>query len=108
VGAFPDFGGSLVAILAVHRTPTLTRERYEEVVRRLTNGNVPLESLAQLPFDGLLFHAAGDTENGFCVMDVFESEAAVGRFRDAVSAIAEEVGIEEPPEFFPAHTLVMG
>jgi hypothetical protein len=97
-----------MAILAVHRTPSLTKERYEEVVRRLTNGKVPLESFSELPFDGLLFHAAGETENGFCVMDVFESEAAVHRFRDAVSAIAGEVGIEEPPEFFPAHTLVIG
>jgi hypothetical protein len=97
-----------VAILAVHRTPSLTKERYEEVVRRLANGKVPLESLSELPFDGLLFHAAGESENGFCVMDVFESEAAVHRFREAVSEIAAEVGIEEPPEFFPAHTFVMG
>jgi hypothetical protein len=96
-----------VAILAVHRTPSLTKERYEEVVRRLTNGKVPLESLSELPFDGLLFHAAGESEDGFCVLDVFESEAAVRRFRDAVTAIAEEVGIEEPPEFFPAHTFLM-
>jgi hypothetical protein len=69
---------------------------------------VPLESLSELPFDGLLFHAAGDSENRFCVMDVFESEAAVRRFRDAVTTIAEEVGIEELPEFFPAHTFVLG
>jgi hypothetical protein len=96
-----------VAILAVHRTPSLTKARYEEVVRRLTNGRVPLESLSELPFDGLLFHAAGESENGFCVMDVFESEAAVRRFRDVVTPIAEEVGIEEPPEFFPAHTFAM-
>jgi hypothetical protein len=95
-----------VPIPAVHRTPSLTRERYEEVVRRLTNSKVPLESLSELPVDGLVFHAAGQSENGFCVMDVFESEAAVERFRDAVSAIAEEVGIEEPPQFFPAHTFV--
>ena len=96
-----------MAILAIHRTPTLTRERYEEVVRRLTNGTVPLESLSELPFDGIVFHAAGETETGFLVMDVFDSQAAVDRFRDAVSAIATEVGIEEPPEFFPAHTFVM-
>ena len=30
-------------ILAVHETPTLTRERYEEVVRRLTNGKERIE-----------------------------------------------------------------
>ncbi len=26
-------------ILAVHQVPSLTREKYEEVVRKLTNGN---------------------------------------------------------------------
>jgi hypothetical protein len=56
---------------------------------------VPLESLSEIPCDGLVFHAAGQSENGFCVMDVFESEAAVQRFRDAGGAIAEEVGIKD-------------
>lgn len=97
-----------MAILAFHRTPSLTRERYEEVVRRLTRGKAPVDSLSDLPFDGLLFHAAGETEQGFCVMDVFETDAAVQRFSEAVTPIAAEVGIEQPPEFFPAHTFVMG
>jgi hypothetical protein len=92
-------------MLAIHRTPSLTRERYEEVVRRLT-GKDRLESPADLPFPGLLFHAAGETEQGFCIFDVFESEQAVTRFNEAMSSIPREVGIEEPPEFFPAHTVI--
>jgi hypothetical protein len=90
-------------ILAVHQTPSLTRERYEEVVRRLS-GKPRLESASDLPFDGMVAHAAGDAPGGFCVIDVFESEEAVERFREAVTPIAAEVGIEEPPHFFPAHT----
>jgi predicted ester cyclase len=62
--------------LAVHQTPSLTRERYEEVVRRLT-GKTRIESPSDLPFDGLLVDAAGQGPNGFCVFDVFESEEAV-------------------------------
>jgi ketosteroid isomerase-like protein len=93
-------------ILAFHRTPSLTRERYEEVVRRLT-GKERLESPADLPFSGLVFHAAGETNEGFCVFDVFESEEAVARFNESMKSIPREVGIEEPPEFFVAHT-VMG
>jgi hypothetical protein len=92
-------------ILAVHRTPTLTRERYEEVVRRLT-GKSRIESPEDLPFDGLLAHAAGEGPDGFWVFDVFASEAAVEAFRDALGTIPQEVGIEEPPEFFPAHTAI--
>ena len=93
-------------ILAVHQVPSLTQAKYEEVVRRLTNGKTRLESPSDLPFEGLLVHAAGHSVDGFCVFDVFESEEAVRRFREVVTPIAEEVGIEEPPEFFPAHTFI--
>jgi hypothetical protein len=46
-----------MVILAIHETPSLTRERYEQVVRRLT-GKERIESPSDLPFDGLLVHAA--------------------------------------------------
>lgn len=92
-------------ILAVHETPTLTRERYERVVRRLTNGKSRIASPADLPFEGLLVHAAGEGPNGFYIFDVFESEEAVESFRAAMGTIPKEVGIEVPPEFFPAHTV---
>jgi hypothetical protein len=91
-------------IMAVHQVPSLTQERYEEVVRRLTNGKRRVESPSDLPFDGLLVHVAGQGANGFWVVDVFESEQAVDRFTEAIGPIAQAVGIEEPPEFFPAHT----
>lgn len=91
-------------ILAIHQTPTLTRERYEEVVRRLTGGAARIEKASDLPFEGLMVHAAGDGPNGFLIFDVFESEEAVERFRAAMGTIPQEVGILEPPKFFPAHT----
>lgn len=92
-------------ILAVHETPTLTQERYEKVVRRFTNGKSRIESRSDLPFDGLLVHAAGKGPNGFFIFDVFESEEAVERFRAAMGTIPNQVGIQEPPKFFPAHTV---
>jgi heme-degrading monooxygenase HmoA len=92
-------------MLAVHRVPSLTQEAYEAVVHRLT-GKSHADSPSDFPFEGLLVHAAGQTEEGFCVVDVWESEEAVERFREAIAPIAAEVGIEEPPEFFPAHTFV--
>jgi hypothetical protein len=93
-----------VLIMAVHQVPSLTRERYEEVVRRLTGGKSRIDSLSDLPFDGLIVHLAGQGKNGFCVVDIFESEQAVERFNEAMGTIPREVGIEEPPDFFPAHT----
>lgn len=93
-------------IMAVHQVPSLTQEKYEEVIRRLTNGKSRVESPSDLPFEGLLVHIAGQRENGFCIVDVFESEEAVEVFRQVMGTIPQEAGIEEPPEFFPAHTFV--
>ena len=92
-------------ILAVHETPTLTRERYEEVVRRLTGGKPRIESPSDLPFEGLLVHAAGEGPNGFFIFDVFESEEAVEAFRAALGTAPVDIGIAEPPKFFPALTV---
>jgi hypothetical protein len=90
-------------IMSIHQVPSLTQDRYEQVVRRLT-GKDRIESPSDLPFDGLLVHAAGQGPSGFCVLDVFESEEAVERFRAAMGTIPQDVGIEEPPQFFPAHS----
>ncbi len=95
-----------MTIVAVHQVPSLTQERYEAVVRRLTNGKERLESLSGLPFDGLLVHAAAQTENGFAIFDVFESQEAFDRFSETIRPFAQGVGIEEPPKAYPAHTAI--
>jgi hypothetical protein len=95
-----------MAIVAIHQVPSLTRERYEEVVRRLTDGRRRLESPSDLPFEGLLVHAAAQSENGFLIVDIFESEEAFSRFSEAIRPIAQDVGIEEPPKAYPAHTFI--
>jgi hypothetical protein len=92
--------------MVVHHTPTLTRDRYEAVVRGLTGGKPKLESPDDIPTGGLLMHAAADTDEGFVVFDVFESQEAFDRFRALASPIATEAGIEEPPKSFPVHTYI--
>ena len=94
-------------VVAVHQTPTLTQERYEEVVRRLTNGKRRFESADDIPFEGILVHVTGQGSQGFYVIDVFASEEAVERFNQAMGSMPREVGIQQPPEFFPAHTVVV-
>jgi hypothetical protein len=93
-------------VMAVHQVPSLTRERYEQVVRGLTNGKPRFDSMAEVPFDGLLVHVAAETENGFLIFDVFESAEAFDRFGEAIAPIARAAGIEEPPRPYPAHTFV--
>ena len=92
-------------IVAVHQVTSLTQERYEEVVRRLT-GKQRLESVSDLPFEGLLAHVAAQTEDGCLIVDVFESDEAVTRFNNAMQTIPPTAGIQEPPRFYPVHTFI--
>jgi hypothetical protein len=93
-------------VMVVHHTPTLTQERYEAVVRGLTGGKPRLESPDDVPTGGLLAHVAAQTDDGFMIFDVFESQEAFDRFRAVASPLATEAGIEEPPQSFPLHTFV--
>lgn len=93
-------------VMVVHHTPSLTRERYEAVVRGLTGGKRQLESARDVPTGGLLVHVAAETDQGFVIFDVFESQEAFDRFAAVASPIATEAGIEEPPRSFPIHTYV--
>jgi hypothetical protein len=95
-----------VPIVAVFESPSLTREKYEESVRRLTGGGSRLKSPADWPVEGLLVHAAGQGEKGFRVVDVWESEDAFRRFGEKLMPILQAVGVAGEPEIYQAHTFV--
>jgi hypothetical protein len=94
-----------VPIVLVHQGRGLTKESYEEVVRRLTDGK-GVESPADWPVEGLLVHAAGEAPGGFRVVDVWESEEAAGRFGEVLTPYLQEAGVEAEPEIYPAQTFV--
>jgi hypothetical protein len=95
-----------MAVVLVHQGPSVTQERYEEVVRKLTDGKSRVESPSDWPVAGLLVHAAGQGETGFRVVDVWESEEACNQFGQVLAPILQEVGIVDQPELYPAHTFV--
>ena len=101
-------------VMVVHHTPTLTRQRYERVVRGLS-GKDRLESPSDVPTPGLVVHVAAETDVRrlereipvvFMIFDVFESAEAFDQFRAVAGPIATEAGIEEPPKSFPLHTFI--
>lgn len=94
-----------MAVVFLTEGAGITRENYEEVVRRLTDGR-GLHSPDDWPVEGLLVHVAGESETGFRVVDVWESEEAVRRFGEALTPILQEIGIEAQPQIYPAHTFV--
>lgn len=93
-------------IVVVFQSPSLTQEKYEETVRRLTGGKSRLGAPSDWPVEGLLVHAAGQGANGFRVVDVWSSEDAFGRFGEKLMPILQAVGVEGQPEIYPAHTFV--
>ncbi len=92
-------------VVLVHEGPTVTKERYEETVRRLTDGK-GLKTPADWPIEGLLVHTAGQGESGFRVVDVWESEDACRQFGERLMPLLQEVGIQDQPQVYPAHTFV--
>jgi hypothetical protein len=94
-----------VAVVLVFESPSLTQERYEESIRRLTPEGTA-GSPADWPTEGLLAHIAGQGPNGFRVVDVWESEEAVARFGEVLIPVLRDIGVEGEPEIYPAHTFV--
>ena len=93
-------------VVLVHQGPTLTQERYEEAVRKLTGDGRGLRTPADWPVEGLLVHAAGQGGSGFRIVDVWESEGAARRFGELLMPMLQEVGVSDAPEVYPAHTFV--
>jgi hypothetical protein len=95
-----------MAVVLVHHGPTVTRDRYTETVRRLTDGKDRMESPSDWPVEGLLVHVAGEGPKGFRVVDVWESEDACNRFGEMLGPVLQEVGITDQPEMYAPHAFV--
>jgi hypothetical protein len=95
-----------MAVVLVHQGPTLTQDKYDQVVQRLSQGRGRMESPSDWPVEGLLSHAAGQAPSGFRVVDVWESEDACKRFGDVLMPLLQEIGVTEQPQIYPAHAFV--
>ncbi len=82
-----------MAILAIFDAPGHTQAQYDQVRRRVSPDN------RLLP--GMLSHAAGATEAGFCVVEVWESQEALQRFfEQTLGRLLQEAGMNVQPRFF--------
>ena len=96
-----------MAVVLVQQGPSLTQERYEEIVRKVSDGKSRMESPSDWPVAGLLVHTAGQAEGGFRVVDVWESEEACNQFGEILAPILKEVGVDDAPvQIYQAHTFV--
>ena len=65
-----------------------------------------LNSLSDWPVDGILSHAAGPTNDGWRVVDVWRSAEAFERFGPVIGPLLQEVGFPGEPQVFPLHNFV--
>ncbi len=58
------------------------------------------------PPAGLVFHCASPTEDGWLVVDVWESEEAFKKFAERLMPAIQQVGIEGHPEIYRTHNVI--
>lgn len=92
-------------VLMIHESPGGTQTQYEEVIARLSDGR-GFKSLDDWPVRGILFHVAGPTDNGWRVVDVWESEEAFRQFGGVIGPVLQQVGFPGEPRLFPVRDLV--
>jgi hypothetical protein len=74
--------------------PDGTQEQYERLFE--TVRGMPVDDAHDADHAGGLIHMAGSTDNGWCIIDVWESGEAARRFlQDKVAPAANELGL--PP-----------
>jgi hypothetical protein len=90
--------------------PAVTAESYKQLTEKMF-GNFPMTE-EQSP-DGLIIHSAGQSDQGYYVYDIWESQEHFKRFVDgqlgpAVQALGADAGGAPTPQFFGIDTLVSG
>jgi quinol monooxygenase YgiN len=72
----------------------VTQDQYERVLNEVTNNGTERSA-------GLLTHAAGPTEGGFCVVETWESQEALQTFYETkLRSALEAAGIQVQPRIF--------
>ena len=90
-----------MAIGFIFNNPGQTQEQYDAAVEQL--------NLAQSLPEGWIFHAAGPTEDGWRVMEVWESqEAADAYFQGRLGQVLQNLGVSlGEPDTFPVHNVIV-
>ncbi len=91
--------GELMAIAVLFSAEPTTREKYDEVLRRLEEND-------QWPAPGLVFHAAFGEEQVEGVFEVWESGEAFETFGQTLMPLLDEVGIDAgEPQVRPVYNM---
>jgi hypothetical protein len=88
-----------MSVVVRHQPKGLTRERYDEVSRRM-------EGAGDWPPDGMDVHVLFGEEGDMRVSEIWDSEEQFRAFADRLMSVLDEVGVSySEPEVFEAHEL---
>ena len=89
-----------MAIGFIFNNPGQTQEQYDAAVEQL--------NLAESLPEGWIFHAAGPTEGGWRVVEVWESqEAADAYFQERLGQVLQNVGVSlDQPDSFRVYNVI--
>ena len=91
-----------MAITAIFENSGMTQQQYNQVLR-------DLEAKGLGAPKGRLHHVAGPIEGGWFVVDVWESEEALGAFAETLVPIIAATGAAlSPPRIIPVHNSIKG
>ena len=77
-------------IAVLFESPGGTQEQYDASTKKLKEAGV-------VTVKGLLYHIAGPTENGWCVVEVWKSQEDMDAYsRDHIGKVLQEVGVPKP------------
>ena len=90
--------------------PGVTRDDYVQLTEEMFGS---FQMPAERAPDGLLWHTAGQSDQGWYIYDVWESEAAFRRFVEtqlgpAIERTGAGGGVPPAPQFFPIEVQVKG
>ena len=82
--------------------PGATQQQYDEVIQKL-------EVAGEGAPPGRLYHVAGPTQDGWRIVDVWDSQVHFERFGQTLMPILEESGFPPfEPEPWPVHNVIVG
>jgi quinol monooxygenase YgiN len=82
-----------MAVCLIFEGPGVTQAQYDQVRTEVAPGD-------RVP-EGAIFHVAGPTETGWCVVEVWESQEALQRFiQEKLHPALQRAGITGQPRIF--------
>jgi len=91
-----------MAILAIFDIPSMSSEKYENVIKELEDSGLGNP-------DGRLYHVTASKDGGQIIVDVWESEELLMKFSEPLTPILEGAGVTPAePQIYPVGNTISG